>query len=213
MLLARWPKRQRCRASLSRSRRPSPRWRLSKGRAPRHPLGRARRFDPVGLIAFTSDITLASRCVKSGADVIAPTGKRFSESSIGMALATRNLMDDLRRISDIGAQCLWPPRPFEFPQCARQRGRAATAFGDDALLMTPIGVERRAERHAGARAVRGPAPSFFLVALMERYGTTVSVTACRRGRLRSTAVPREPLFQALSLRPGLVRLAAPSPSV
>src|SRR5271165_4767277 len=162
MLLARWPKRQRCRASLSRSRRPSPRWRLSKGRAPRHPLGRARRFDPVGLIAFTSDITLASRCVKSGADVIAPTGKRFSESSIGMALATRNLMDDLRRISDIGAQCLWPPRPFEFPQCARQRGRAATAFGDDALLMTPIGVERRAERHAGARAVRGPAPSVAL---------------------------------------------------
>ena len=33
---------------------------------------------------------------KSGADVIAPHGKRFSESSIGMALATRNLMDHLR---------------------------------------------------------------------------------------------------------------------
>ncbi|MGC1345441.1 MAG: hypothetical protein WA863_04920, partial [Methyloceanibacter sp.] len=62
----------------------------------------------------------------------------------------------------------------------------------DVLLMTPIGVERRAECHAGSRAVRGPAPSVFLVALMERYGTTVSVTACRRGRLRSTAVPREP---------------------
>jgi uncharacterized protein len=39
---------------------------------------------------------LASRCVKLGAEVIAPTGKRFSESSIGMALATRNLMDHLR---------------------------------------------------------------------------------------------------------------------
>ena len=31
-----------------------------------------------------------------GADVIAPNGKRFSESSIGMTLATRNLMDHLR---------------------------------------------------------------------------------------------------------------------
>jgi len=34
--------------------------------------------------------------VKSGADVIAPNGKRFSENSIGMALATRVLMDHLR---------------------------------------------------------------------------------------------------------------------
>jgi uncharacterized protein len=47
-------------------------------------------------IVVTSDIPLASRCVKSGADVIAPNGKRFTESSIGMALATRNLMDHLR---------------------------------------------------------------------------------------------------------------------
>ena len=50
----------------------------------------------LGTIVVMSDIPLASRCVKSGADVIAPHGKRFSESSIGMALATRNLMDHLR---------------------------------------------------------------------------------------------------------------------
>jgi uncharacterized protein YaiI (UPF0178 family) len=49
-----------------------------------------------GDIVVTSDVPLASRCVKSGADVLAPTGKRFSESSIGLALATRNLMDQLR---------------------------------------------------------------------------------------------------------------------
>ena len=42
-------------------------------------------------IVVTADIPLASRCVKLGADVIAPNGKRFSESSIGMALATRDL--------------------------------------------------------------------------------------------------------------------------
>ena len=37
-----------------------------------------------------------TQIVKSGAHVIAPHGKRFSESSIGVALATRDLMDHLR---------------------------------------------------------------------------------------------------------------------
>ncbi len=49
-----------------------------------------------GAIVVTSDVPLASRCVKAGADVIAPNGRRFSENSIGMALATRDLMDHLR---------------------------------------------------------------------------------------------------------------------
>jgi uncharacterized protein YaiI (UPF0178 family) len=47
-------------------------------------------------VVVTSDIPLASRCVKAGAEVLAATGRRFTESSIGMALATRNLMDHLR---------------------------------------------------------------------------------------------------------------------
>jgi uncharacterized protein len=55
----------------------------------------AERAGP-GAIVVTSDIPLASRCVKSGADVIAPNGKRFRESSIGIALGTRDLMDHLR---------------------------------------------------------------------------------------------------------------------
>jgi uncharacterized protein YaiI (UPF0178 family) len=49
-----------------------------------------------GSIVVTSDIPLASRCVKQGAEVLAATGKRFTEASIGMALATRDLMDHLR---------------------------------------------------------------------------------------------------------------------
>lgn len=49
-----------------------------------------------GAIVVTADIPLASRCVKAGAEVLAPTGKRFDENSVGMALATRNLMDHLR---------------------------------------------------------------------------------------------------------------------
>jgi uncharacterized protein len=55
----------------------------------------AERVEP-GDIVITSDIPLASRCVKAGGEVIAPTGRRFSEDSIGMALAVRNLMTDLR---------------------------------------------------------------------------------------------------------------------
>ncbi len=55
----------------------------------------AERTGP-GAIVVTSDIPLASRGVKGGADVIAPNGKRFNEDSSGMALATRNMMDHLR---------------------------------------------------------------------------------------------------------------------
>jgi uncharacterized protein YaiI (UPF0178 family) len=61
-----------------------------------------------GDVVVTTDIPLADRCVKAGADVISPTGKAFTESSIGMALATRNLMEDLRSAGAITGG----PRPF-----------------------------------------------------------------------------------------------------
>jgi uncharacterized protein YaiI (UPF0178 family) len=54
-----------------------------------------------GDIVVTSDIPLASRCVKAGADVIAPNGRPFAEESIGMTLAVRNLMTDLRSSGEI----------------------------------------------------------------------------------------------------------------
>ncbi len=54
-----------------------------------------------GDIVVTSDIPLADRCVKAGAAVLAPTGKAFTEDSIGMALAVRNLMSDLRETGEI----------------------------------------------------------------------------------------------------------------
>jgi len=54
-----------------------------------------------GDVVITADIPLASRCVKAGADVIAPNGKPFSEASIGMTLAVRNLMTDLRSSGEI----------------------------------------------------------------------------------------------------------------
>ena len=54
-----------------------------------------------GDIVVTSDIPLASRCVKAGAEVLAPNGKPFSEQSIGMTLAVRNLMTDLRSSGEV----------------------------------------------------------------------------------------------------------------
>jgi uncharacterized protein len=49
-----------------------------------------------GDIVVTADIPLAARSVKMGAAVIGPTGREFTEASIGNTLATRNLMEDLR---------------------------------------------------------------------------------------------------------------------
>lgn len=47
-------------------------------------------------IVITADILLAERCVKAGASVLAPNGKPFTADSIGSAVATRALMQDLR---------------------------------------------------------------------------------------------------------------------
>ncbi|MGD9922091.1 MAG: YaiI/YqxD family protein [Pseudorhodoplanes sp.] len=55
----------------------------------------AERAGP-GTIVVTADIPLASRGIKAGAVVIAPDGRTFTDDSIGMTLATRNLMDELR---------------------------------------------------------------------------------------------------------------------
>jgi uncharacterized protein YaiI (UPF0178 family) len=60
----------------------------------------AERAGP-GDIVITADIPLASRCVKAGAEVIAPNGKPFTEQSIGMTLAVRNLMTDLRSSGEV----------------------------------------------------------------------------------------------------------------
>ena len=61
-----------------------------------------------GDIVITADVPLASRSVKAGASVIAPNGRVFTEESIGMTLATRNLMDSLRSSGEITSG----PKPF-----------------------------------------------------------------------------------------------------
>ena len=57
-------------------------------------------------IVITADIPLAGRCVRKGATVIGATGKPFTDDSIGMALATRDLLTDLR---SAGATTRGPP--------------------------------------------------------------------------------------------------------
>lgn len=68
----------------------------------------AERADATALV-ITADILLADRCLKAGATVLAPTGKPFTTSSIGSAIATRAIMADLR--AGMG-EAIGGPKPF-----------------------------------------------------------------------------------------------------
>jgi len=59
-------------------------------------------------IVITADILLADRCLKAAARVLGPSGKPFTDDNIGNALATRELMADLRAYGVGGG-----PPPFE----------------------------------------------------------------------------------------------------
>ena len=67
----------------------------------------AERAGP-GAVVVTADVPLADRCVRVGARVLTPTGRVFDAASIGMALATRDLMEDLRS----AGMTTSGPRPF-----------------------------------------------------------------------------------------------------
>jgi uncharacterized protein YaiI (UPF0178 family) len=73
-----------------------------------------------GDIVITADIPLASRCIERGACVIAPTGHAFTEANIGDALATRNLLSELRGAGMV----VGGPPPFH----ARDRSRYLQAL-------------------------------------------------------------------------------------
>lgn len=52
-------------------------------------------------IVVTSDILLAERCVKKQARVLGPKGDEFTEDNVGMAVANRELMQNLRHMGEI----------------------------------------------------------------------------------------------------------------
>ncbi|HWL30627.1 MAG TPA: YaiI/YqxD family protein [Xanthobacteraceae bacterium] len=84
----------------------------------------AERVGP-GDIVVTADVPLAARGVKAGASVVAPNGKPFDDDSIGMALATRNLLHELRGAGEITGG----PRAF----APRDRSRFLSAL-DQAIV-------------------------------------------------------------------------------
>src|SRR2546426_941345 len=50
-----------------------------------------------GDIVITADIPLAARCLAKAARVLDPKGRALKDTDIGSALATRDLMDELRQ--------------------------------------------------------------------------------------------------------------------
>lgn len=64
-----------------------------------------------GDVVVTTDVPLAARCVRSGARVLGPKGREFTEAAIGDALATRDLMDSLRQMGlDTGGPAAFAPK-------------------------------------------------------------------------------------------------------
>lgn len=55
----------------------------------------AERAGP-GDVVVTNDVPLAAKCVAAGAAVLRPNGEALTPANIGNALATRDLMADLR---------------------------------------------------------------------------------------------------------------------
>jgi hypothetical protein len=60
-------------------------------------------------IVITGDIPLAARCLGAGARVLRPTGRPFTETNIGDALASRDLLAQLREAGSLGGG----PPPFQ----------------------------------------------------------------------------------------------------
>ena len=75
-------------------------------------------------IVITSDIPLADRSLKKGASVIGSNGVPFTASSIGMAMANRELMSNLRAMGEITGG----PKPM----ASRDRSRFLSAL-DEAI--------------------------------------------------------------------------------
>lgn len=84
----------------------------------------AEQSDQNGVV-ITADILLAERCIKKGSWVIGPNGKRFTQDSIGSAVATRAIMADLRA----GGDSVGGPPPFS----KQDRSRFLSAL-DEAIV-------------------------------------------------------------------------------
>jgi uncharacterized protein YaiI (UPF0178 family) len=89
-----------------------------------------------GSIVVTADVPLASRCIKTGATVVAPSGRPYTEDSIGMTLAIRNLMSDLRSAGEITGG----PKPFS----PRHRSSFLSALDREIVRLVRAGFGKQA---------------------------------------------------------------------
>ncbi len=83
-------------------------------------------------VVVTSDIPLASRCLEKGARALKPTGRLFTEDMIGEALATREILSQLR---DVGV-VTGGPAPF------RKRDRSRFLQSLDEAIRTVAGKNK-----------------------------------------------------------------------
>jgi uncharacterized protein len=88
-------------------------------------------------VCVTSDIPLASRCLKKGARVVPPTGKHWTEANIGNALASREIARHLR---ELGATTRGPA-----PLTRRDRSR----FSVPSIRPFKLHCERRGTAEPG----------------------------------------------------------------
>jgi len=79
-----------------------------------------------GDIVVTADIPLADRCIKKDAHVLGPKGRPFTEANIGQALATRDLMSELREAGTVTGG----PPPFQ------KRDRSQFLQGLDQMIQS-----------------------------------------------------------------------------
>jgi len=84
-------------------------------------------------VCVTSDIRLASRCLKKGARVVSSTGHQWTEANIGNALAGREVARHLR---ELGATTRGPA-----PLTKRDRSRFLSAL--DTALQAALREEAR----------------------------------------------------------------------
>lgn len=84
-------------------------------------------------VCVTSDIPLASRCLKKGARVVSSTGHQWTEANIGNALAGREIARHLR---ELGATTRGPA-----PLTKRDRSRFLSAL--DTALQAALREEAR----------------------------------------------------------------------
>jgi uncharacterized protein len=76
-------------------------------------------------VVITSDIPLAHACLKTSAIVLSPTGRLYTSAAIGMNMAVREIMSDLRASGDI----VGGPKPFT------QKDRSAFLSALDTALV------------------------------------------------------------------------------